>query len=1077
VTIFPGSRRFPSRLLRHCRIPALAACALVAVLPMTSTAMAACAPPAVNAASPAPGTTVTCRGATTDQNGTDGYGTGNQTGITINVNTGATVTGSGANGIFVGDATVNNLGSISASGDAITTLIGSITVTNSGSIQATGHDGILAQGGATVINNATGIITGGTAAVAGRTSVNVTNFGNIAGDNTGVATQGIATVVNYGSITGGNNEAIIGNNGVVVTNNAGASISSSVGIGIEAFTGVSSVVNAGSIVGATNGINANSGSITITNSGSISATNYGVVANAGVTVTNGIGGSITASGDAITTLIGSLTVTNSGSIQAIGHDGILAQGSATVINNATGIITGGTAAVAGRTSVNVTNYGNIAGDNTGVATQGIATVANYGSVSGGNNEAIIGNNGVMVTNNAGASIISGVGIGIEALTGGGSSIFNAGSITGATAAIQFAGSGNTLTLAPGSVISGNVLGTGSDTLQLGGTGAATFDVSALGPAAQYQGFGTFNKIGSSVWALTGTSTFAGDVNVNGGTLVVNGNLAAAGIMTVNSGGTLSGTGTVPFTLLADGATLAPGPQGSGTGTLTVNDRLMFCNCSTYAVKISGAGNDLAQVVAGGFGSGDAFLAGLVRVSLPTSNFRFNSAYTILTTQGGLNGTTFDSLQTPGGIGGVLSYTADNVLLTLSSQLAQLTGLNANQRAVATALDTAFNVPGGQTGAFSPIYAGNIPQNLTQASGETATGSQQTTFQAMNQFMGVMTDPFNAGRSDGPGTMAAIPFAGQSDDATAYASNDKPRSERDAYAAIYRKAPVRSPVYDPRWSVWAAGFGGSQTTNGNGALGSNDTTSRMFGMAAGADYLLSPRTIAGFALAGGATSFSVANGGSGRSDLFQAGAFIKHKAGAAYASAALAYGWQDITTDRTVTIAGVDRLRAQFNANAFSGRIEGGYRFVTPWMNGFGFTPYAAAQFTSFDLPGYAEQVLSGANTFALNYGSKSVTASRSEFGVRSDKSYAVGNAVLTLRGRAAWAHDYNTDRNVSATFQSLPVANFVVNGAAPARDAALTSASAEMKFISGLSLAAAFEGEFSGITYSYAGKGVMRYQW
>jgi hypothetical protein len=393
----------------------------------------------------------------------------------------------------------------------------------------------------------------------------VTNYGNIAGVNTGVATQGIATVVNYGSISGGNNEAIIGNNGVMVTNNAGASISSA-SIGIQAFAGVSNVVNAGSIVGTDTGINVTSGSITVTNSGSISGTNYAVAANSGVTVTNAIGGSISASGDAITTLIGSLTVTNSGSINALGHDGILAQGGATVINNATGSITGGTAAVAGRTSVDVINFGNIAGVNTGVATQGIATVANYGSISGGNNEAIIGNNGVMVTNNAGASISS-AGIGIHALSGGGSAIFNAGSIAGVTAAIQFAGTGNTLTLAPGSVISGNVLGTGSDTLQLGGTGAATFDVSALGPAAQYRGFGTFNKIGGSVWTLTGISTYAGDVNVDGGTLVVNGNLSSAGVMTVNPGGTLSGTGTVPFTLLADGATLAPGPQGNGTGTL------------------------------------------------------------------------------------------------------------------------------------------------------------------------------------------------------------------------------------------------------------------------------------------------------------------------------------------------------------------------------------------------------------------------------------------------------------------------------------------------------------------------------
>ena len=85
--------------------------------------------------------------------------------------------------------------------------------------------------------------------------------------------------------------------------------------------------------------------------------------------------------------------------------------------------------------------------------------------------------------------------------------------------------------------------------------------------------------------------------------------------------------------------------------------------------------------------------------------------------------------------------------------------------------------------------------------------------------------------------------------------------------------------------------------------------------------------------------------------------------------------------------------------------------------------------------------------------------------------------MLTLRGRAAWAHDYDPDRSVTATFQALPGASFVVNGAAAAHDAALTTASAEMKFISGVSLAATFEGEFSDVTRSYAGKGVARYSW
>ena len=122
-------------------------------------------------------------------------------------------------------------------------------------------------------------------------------------------------------------------------------------------------------------------------------------------------------------------------------------------------------------------------------------------------------------------------------------------------------------------------------------------------------------------------------------------------------------------------------------------------------------------------------------------------------------------------------------------------------------------------------------------------------------------------------------------------------------------------------------------------------------------------------------------------------------------------------------------------------------------------------------------MLSGANTFALSYGAKTVTATRSELGLRTDRSWTIDDAILTLRGRAAWAHDFNPDRAVAATFQTLPGASFVVNGAAQANDAALTTASAELKWRNGFSLVATFEGEFSNVTRSYAGKGVVRYAW
>jgi uncharacterized protein with beta-barrel porin domain len=347
---------------------------------------------------------------------------------------------------------------------------------------------------------------------------------------------------------------------------------------------------------------------------------------------------------------------------------------------------------------------------------------------------------------------------------------------------------------------------------------------------------------------------------------------------------------------------------------------------------------------------------------------------------------------------------------------------------------------------------------------------------MGQFLNLMLDPNSRGDQTSTPGGGANGFASEGD-ASAYTSDGRKRTlaERDAYA-MFTKAPL-ARVYDPRWSVWAAGFGGSQTTDGEALLGSNTITSHIAAGAVGADYRFSPRTVAGFALAGGGTSFVLANGlGTGRSDLFQAGAYARHTMGAAYVAGALAYGWQDVTTNRTLMLAGLDQLQARFNVNAFSGRLEGGYRFVSPWM-GVGITPYAAGQFTTFSLPAYAEQAVIGSNAFALQFGGRDVTAERTELGFRTDKSYALSNATLTLRSRLAWAHDYNTDRFIGATFQTLPGASFVVNGAAQSPDKALTTAAAEMKWRNGFSLGGVFEGEFASNVRSYAGKGVARFQW
>jgi probable HAF family extracellular repeat protein len=570
--------------------------------------------------------------------------------------------------------------------------------------------------------------------------------------------------------------------------------------------------------------------------------------------------------------------------------------------------------------------------------------------------------------------------------------------------------------------------------------------------------------------LSGLNNYTGPTTVSGGVLSVTGSIASSNLTTVNAGGILAGTGTVGNIAITDGGTFAPG-NGTPGSSMTVSGNLAFQSGALYLVTLNPTTASFASV------GGTASLNGSAAAVYLAGNYILKK-YTILTAAGGVGGT-FGSLvntNVPASFTSSLSYDANNAYIDLALNLAPNFGggLNVNQQNVANALTNFFNATGGIPAVFGTL----TPAGLTQASGELATASQQTTFDAMNLFLGLLTDPFVAGRGAGVTAGATSSQLAEESDASAYAAGGKPRSkdERDAYAAVYRKASIRD-TFDPRWSVWSAAYGGSQTTDGNAALGSNNTRSGIGGVAVGADYLFSPRTIAGFAVAGGGTGFSVNGQGTGRSDLFQAGAFVRHTAGPAYVSAAVAYGWQNVTTDRTVTIAGTDLLHANFNANTWSGRVEGGYRFVAPWMGGVGITPYAAGQFTTIDLPAYAEQAIAGANTFALAYGAKNVTDSRSELGIRTDKSYPMQNGIFTLRGRAAWAHDFNPDRNIGATFQTLPGASFVVNGAAQASDSALVTGSAEMKWLNGFSLAGTFEGAFSSVTSSYAGKGVARYTW
>jgi autotransporter-associated beta strand protein len=973
----------------------------------------------------------TYTGATTISGGTLTVAAGG--GITSNVTNAATFNNSGAVAGNVGNsgAFANNSGG-TVSGQ-LTNTAG--TTTNAGQL----NGGASVSGGTLTNNNliagAVGISGGAVnnnATISG-TVANAATFNNNAGGTvSGQVTNTAGTTTNAGQLNGGasvsggtltNNNLISGAvaiSGGTVNNNAtvtgpvanAATFNNNAGgtVSGQLTNTAGTTTNAGQLNG---GASVSGGTLTTTGTISGGLTNSATVNAAGV-----VNGAIANNAGTFTTtgtLASNSTFSNAaGATLAVGAATYTLQG---LLTNS-GALTVATGATLDASAGGITN-----------TASGTIAVAAGGTVKDDlNNAGVVSNAGAYVANvatNTGAGNITNAATG----TWSGNILSNAATITNS------------------GVWTGNVLSnTGTITNNLSWTGAVS-------------NAGTFNNNAGAT--LSGLLTNSAGTTTNNGALNGGANI---------TGGTFTGSGTVT-SLNVSGGIFAPG-NGTPGSSMTVTGNLALQSGAMYLVTLNPATSTFTNV------GGTASLNGTAAAVYLAGNY-ISKKYTILTAAGGVSGT-FGSLvntNVPANFTSTLSYDANHAYIDLALAFVPNptpnfgSGLNINQQNVANSLVNFFNTTGGIPLAFGSL----TPAGLTQASGELGTGIIQTAIKADDMFLNLLLDPSVAGRAGGfaSGDPAATQFANE-DEALAYAAGRKTPAERNAWV-MATKAPYLAPQPVSRWSVWGAAYGGSAKVDGNAVVGSHDLTARVWGVVGGADYKLTPDALVGFALAGGGTNYSLSDAlGTGRSDLFQAGVFGRQNIGAAYLSAALAYGWHDVTTNRTVALPAGDVLQARFRAETFSARFESGYRFATPVA---GITPYVAAQAISFNLPAYAEQTLGGLGTFALNYAGQTTTATRTELGARSDRSFAMQDGIFTLRGRAAWAHDYNNDRAVTAVFQTLPGAAFIVNGARANPDAALVSAGAEMKWLNGFSLAATFEGEFSGNTTSYAGKGVAKYSW
>jgi uncharacterized protein with beta-barrel porin domain len=584
-------------------------------------------------------------------------------------------------------------------------------------------------------------------------------------------------------------------------------------------------------------------------------------------------------------------------------------------------------------------------------------------------------------------------------------------------------------------------------------GTLGFASGSTGGSASINNAGTASFVhdstaGSATITNTGLLRFQNDASTGSATITSSGRVeltttdtAGAATATMQSGSVLTGYGAVGNTTVQSGATFAP----TG-GMMTVNGNLTLSAGATYRFDPTGT----AAV------TGMATLAG-AKLSFQALSFS-DQTYTVLT-HGSRDGT---FTLAPDGAASTIVYNPNDVTLTIRGYRAgtALSGQGgANASGVASVIDRAIDATGTQPGFISTFLIGvtgaNLARQLSAMTGEAGTGAVSTGLTGASTFLGIMLDPMGGSRGG-----------------TASAPGSSLIEMADMGAARTPAARVEAA-----WSIWTRAYGQAGRTASDAGLGAAGTASSVYGVAAGADKLVAPNLVVGFALAGGGTSFGLGTLGSGTGDFAHAGLYASMRLGPGYLSAALAYGWNRFDVTRNVAALGVtETYRSGPVGHTVGGRIEAGRRFA---LGSYGVTPYAAAEAIAYVAPGYRETWAPPATgAFALAYAGRTTGTLRGEIGARADALVASAQSGdLIAFTRLAYAVQASTQRTAEAQFQSLAGSTFTVFGARASTHTALATLGLEARYRQGFAASLALDGEVGDRHRSLRGSVAVRQSW
>jgi uncharacterized protein with beta-barrel porin domain len=552
-------------------------------------------------------------------------------------------------------------------------------------------------------------------------------------------------------------------------------------------------------------------------------------------------------------------------------------------------------------------------------------------------------------------------------------------------------------------------------------------------------------------AITVTGAGSAAVRMNGlfGTLLNYGALTAApGAYAIATGPTASGTlvvneGTIdgqvnitagPYARFENSGWLGISAPGAGTSHVISGTFVQTASGTLQLRVAANGGSDALQV------AGNARLAGALTLATQPGLYANQTSYPGLVSATGTLTGDFASVQTTS------AFLLASLVPGSNSVGAEVTrvafdawpGLTRNQQAVGAGLERGYQqaLSNGAGASATSLYgslfattaasAGGIPAAYDSLGGEGLTGSQQTLFAAGSAFV-------DAIREQG---------------------------------ALWLTAPPPPPG---TWRGWMTANGGGGHLSADASRGAAQLHFDNWGGEAGIDYAVTSDILVGIALGGSASGFSVSDRQTtGNAAGGQGAAYALARWDGFYAGGVLAYGRANVDTKRYVAAFGLTaENKGSYDAGILTARLESGYTFATPQAD---VTPFVGYQPSWVSLPGYAESVSTGGGPFGLSVQGKTATAQPISLGVQVDRTIAVGEDwSLTPMARAAWVHDFATQRSLMAGFEAVPGATFEIQGAPAAANAALLSGSLSATHGDRLTLLASLYAGLSGQAQALGG--------